>query len=104
MRRSFCLLALLLACISQGPIDPGDDPPIPTGPSPTMGFSQVAIGMTFADVIGLMGASDDTDILTLGSTVYMTCYWYCLSEYTYEWIYYYTVDFEDSVVVSKYSG
>ena len=101
MKRTTVLLVLVLcACATYD--DPVDPEPYET-PQEVSGYYDVTIGMTYSQVTALMGYRDDTSTYTVADTVYKTCYWYQWGEYTCDWIYYFAIDFEDNVVVGKFS-
>jgi len=102
-------LALCLGCVGApyDPPDPDDDPvddpiDVPTVTVPQ--FSLVQIGMTYSQVVAIMGAPDDTSTFTIEGATYVSATWCRLSSYTYDWIYYYVADFENGICTSKYSG
>ena len=92
-----------LAC-TETPVDPVDTTSTTTVATTTPHFSSVTIGMTRAQVVALMGSPNDDSTMTIGSSIYETLTWSRWSEYSYDWIYYYTVDFVDGIVTSKFSG
>ena len=93
-----CLV--LLAC-SMPPLDP----PESSGPSKAQeGFPSVRIGMHYNSVINLMGTPTDENVFTSSYGTSKSCYWYRMDSDTYDWDYYYAIDFEGDYVTYIYSG